>query len=215
MSRLSLMGITAGLFSAFLAISGAAHASDKAAHTSDKKEFLGTWQGNDPLDGGLITLEISENVDGDDVLDLRFSDTFIRACTVSPIANLPPGDAVDRGRGIYLGYARAKGNDLVSTGKFPGAGRVTAGMQDVPGGVSDLILSPAGSSIVQVPIYCYKASAPDTPFFSVKAFWKMRKVGDVLVLTGTLFTDDSSTPYPVVETADGPNSMRFRKVNKD
>jgi hypothetical protein len=122
------------------------------------------------------------------VLDLRFSDTFIRACTVPPIANLPAGDAVDKRRGIYLGYARAMGRDLVSTGSFPGAGRVTDGVQDVPGGASDI------------------------PFFSVRAFWKMRKVGDVLVMTGSLFTDDSSTP--AVETTDGPNSMRFRRINK-
>ena len=198
--------MTIGLFCVLVALSG-------SQRGSDKKDFLGIWQGNDPLDGGLITLEISENAGDDDVLDLRFSDTFIRACTVPPIANLPAGDAVDNRRGIYLGYARAAGKDLVSTGSFPGAGRVTAGVQEVPGGTSDP-LSAAGNNIVQVPIYCYKASAPDTPFFSVKAFWKMRKVGDVLTLTGTLFTDDSGTPYPAVETADGPNSMRFRRVNK-
>ncbi len=207
MFSLSLVRMTVGLFSVFVAFSGAAHASDN-------REFLGIWQANDPLDGGLITLEITENVGGDDVLDLRFSDTFIRACTVPPIANLPTGDAVDRRRGIYLGYARARGKDLVSTGTFPGAGRFTAGVQDVPGGTSDPILSPAGSTIVQVPIYCYKASAPDMPFLSVKAFWKMRRAGDILVLTGTLFTDDSSTPFPAVETSDGPNSLRFRRINR-
>lgn len=148
------------------------------------------------------------------MLDLRFSDTFIRACTVSPIANLPDGDAVDNRRGIYLGYAKAKGKDLVSTGSYPGAGRVTDGVQDVPGGDSDPALSAVGSAIVQVPIYCYRASAPGTPFFSVNAFWKFRKTGDVLIMTGTLFTDDVSTPYPAIETADGPNSMRFHKINK-
>jgi hypothetical protein len=207
MCRLPFKEMTLGLFAMFVACAGAAHAADK-------QEFLGIWQGNDPLDGGLITLEISENAGGDDVLDLRFSDTFIRACTVPPIANLPAGDAVDRRRGIYLGYATAKGKDLVSTGTYPGAGRVTAGVQDLPGGMSDPILSPAGSTIVQVAMYCYRASAPDTPFLSVRAFWKMRRVGDILVLTGTLFTDDSSTPYPSIETADGPNSIRFRRINK-
>ena len=205
MNRLSVRGMTVGLFAVFVVLSAAAHASDK-------KDFLGIWQGNDPLDGGLITLEITESAGGDDVLDLRFSDTFIRACTVPPIANLPAGDAVDKRRGIYLGYARAIGKDLVSTGSFPGAGRVTAGVQDVPGGTSDEVLSPADSTLVQVPIYCYRASAPDIPFLAVRAFWKMRKVGDVLVMTGSLFTDDSSTP--AVETTDGPNSMRFRRINK-
>ncbi|MCE5307329.1 MAG: hypothetical protein LLG20_06780 [Acidobacteriales bacterium] len=207
MNRLSFKGLIAGLFLSSVTFSGAMHASDK-------KDFLGIWQGNDPLDGGLITLEITEHVGGDDILDLRFSDTFIRACTVPPIANLPVGDAVDNRRGIYLGYAKAQGKDLVSTGSFPGAGRVIAGAQEVPGGTSDQVLSPAGSTVVQVPIYCYKASAPGTPFLSVQAFWKMRKVGDALVMTGTLFTDDPSTPYPAIETADGPNSMRFHKINK-
>lgn len=205
MHTLSVKAMTVALFSLFLALSGPEHASGK-------KDFLGIWQGNDPLDGGLITLEITEDASSDDILDLRFSDTFIRACTVFPIANLPAGDAVDNRRGIYLGYARAKGKELVSTGTFPGAGRVTAGVQDIPGGVSDPILSPVDSDVVQVPIYCYKASAPDTPFFSVNAFWKMRRQGDVLVMTGSLFTDDSSTP--AVETADGPNSMRFHRIDK-
>jgi len=207
MNGLTFKVVTLGLFSVLATLSGAGHASHKT-------NFLGIWQGNDPLDGGLLTLEITESAGGDDVLDLRFSDTFIRACTVPPVANLPAGDAVDRGRGIYLGYASAMGRDLVSTGSFPGAGRVTAGVQEVAGGTSDPTLSPAGSAIVQVPIYCYQASAPDKPFFSVSAFWKMRNVGDVLILTGTLFTDDSSTPFPAVETADGPNSMRFRRISK-
>ncbi len=205
MKWLSLKGMTLGLFSVLAVFSGAERASVK-------KDFLGIWQGNDPLDGGLITLEITEDASAADVLDLRFSDNFIRACTVAPIANLPAGDAVDNRRGIYLGYARARGRDLVSTGSFPGAGRVTAGVQYIPGGASDPILSPPGSTLVQVPIYCYKASAPDMPFFSVNAFWKMRQEGEVLVLTGSLFTDDSSTP--AVETADGPNSLRFRRINK-
>jgi hypothetical protein len=205
MSRFSFTGMAVTLVSVLIALSGAAYASDR-------QNFLGTWQGNDPLDGGLITLEITENADDGDVLDLRFSDTFIRACTVQPVANLPAGDAVDKRRGIYLGYARARGKDLVSTGKFPGAGIVTGGVQEVPGGTSDPGLSPAGSTIVQVPIYCYRASAPGTPFFSVAAFWKIRRVADVLVLTGTLFTDDSSTLS--LETADGPNSMRFRRIDK-
>ncbi len=207
MKRLLFAGMTLELLFSVVALLG-------APPPSDKKEFLGIWQGNDPLDGGLITLEITEHPGDDDVLDLRFSDTLIRACTVPPIANLPAGDAVDRGRGIYLAYAKPMGRDLVSTGRFPGAGRVTAGVQDVPGGIADQKLSPAGSTVVQVPIYCYKASAPDKPFFSVNAFWKMRRVADVLILTGTLFTDDSSTPFPAVETNDGPNSMRFRRINK-
>ena len=205
MNWLSLKAMTVGLFSVLVGLSG-------AEHTSDKKDFLGIWQGNDPVDGGIITLEITENAGDDDQLDLRFSDTFIRACTVPPIARLPIGDAVDNRRGIYLGYSRAKGKDLVSTGSFPGAGRVTAGVQDIPGGISDPLLSPADSTIVQVPIYCYRASAPDMPFFSVNAFWKMRLTGDVLVMTGTLFTDDLSTA--AVETNDGPNSMRFRRIDR-
>jgi hypothetical protein len=212
MDRLIVKGLTLGLFFVFLASSGAEHASNKAEHASNKKDFLGIWQGNDPLDGGLITLEITEDADDDDVLDLRFSDTFIRACTVPPPEGFPGGNSVDNRRGIYLGYARAMGKDLISTGYFPGAGRVANGVQDIPGGVSEPLLSPAGSTLVQVPIYCYKASAPDRPFFSVNAFWKMRKVGDVLLMTGSLFTDDSSTPE--IETDNGPNSMRFRRINK-
>ncbi len=183
-----------------------------AEHGSKDKKFAGIWQGNDPLDGGILTLEITEDVADPNVLDLRFSDTFIRACTVPPIKNLPAGDGVDNRRGIYLGYAMARGKDLVSTGRFPGAGRVTDGEQDVPGGTSDPTVSPAGSTIVQVPIYCYKASAPDVPFFSVHAFWKIRLEDDVLVMTGSLFTDDLGTPD--VEVTDGPNSIRFHRINK-
>ncbi len=206
MKSVLFRGIAVGFFSVLTVFGG--------PHGSDKRHFLGVWQGNDPLDGGIITLEITENVSSNDVLDLRFSDTFIRACTVPPIQNLPPGEAVDNRRGIYLGYATAMGKDLVSTGSFPGAGRFTAGVQEIPGGTSDPTLSPAGSTIIQVPIYCYKASSPDAPFLSVHAFWKMRRVGEVLVLTGTLFTDDASTPFPAVETADGPNSMRFHRISK-
>ncbi len=95
MNWLSVKGMTIVLFTVFSISAG-------PERPSDKKGFLGIWQGNDPLDGGLLTLEITENATDSDVLDLRFSDTFIRACTVPPIANLPAGDAVDNRRGIYL-----------------------------------------------------------------------------------------------------------------
>ena len=125
-------------------------AASTAADKGDSRAFLGVWQGNDPLDGGFITLEITRHAGDPDVLDLRFSDTFIRACTVEPIPNLPTGDSVDARRGIYLAFAQASGGNLLSTGNVSGAGRVTGGVQDIPGAPSDPTLSPAGARLIEV-----------------------------------------------------------------
>lgn len=183
-------------------------AASNAAERDDSPTFLGTWQGIDPLDGGLITPEITRHPGEPDVLDLRFSDTFIRACTLEPIRNLPSGESVDGRRGIYLGFAWAWGGNLVSTGSVPGAGRMTGGVQDVRGGPS---LSPAGAYIVEVPIFSFRSSAPDRPFMVGAGFWRFWKTGDVVMMTGTLCTDDPGTAE--VETGDGPNSVRFRRIS--
>lgn len=196
-----------------VAVGRPAAAGRQAAASDAASDFIGIWQGNDASDGGQITLEITRNPENRKILDLRFNDTFIRACTIPPIPNLPVGDAVDQRRGIYLGQAKAVGKKLVSTGSVPGAGRVTGGVQEIPGGQADQSLSYEGADLVQVQVFCYLASSPGKPFLALSAFWQFRLKGGTLLMTGSLVTDDSSTPN-VIETEDGPNSMRFQRISQ-
>ena len=82
-----------------------------------KPEWQGLYKAVDPLDGGVITLSISCGAAGPDAVNLRFSDTFIRACTSLP-AVLPDGwtgagPAYNR-RGLYLAEAVESGDKLVT-----------------------------------------------------------------------------------------------------
>ncbi len=68
------------------------------------KPFLGLWRAVDPLDGGLITVSITDN-DRDRKLKLRFNDTFIRLCQ-------PEAGTAKTGRGISEGIGTVDRNIL-------------------------------------------------------------------------------------------------------
>lgn len=72
-------------------------------------------------------------------------------------------------------------------------------------------MSYEGADLVQTRVFCYEADDPVVPFLAVSAFWKFRLRGGTLLMTGSLVTDDSSTE--VIETEDGPNSMRFQRIS--
>lgn len=63
----------------------------------DVGDFLGLWQGVDPLDGSPVRLSLSD-IDGDGVLELTMQEDFFTTCF-----NLGP--AYSRGRGVITGTA--------------------------------------------------------------------------------------------------------------
>lgn len=132
---------------------------------SSVENFVGLWQGVDPLDGGRITLSISPSdpkgeLSGD--LDLRFNDTYIRICAP--------------GRGIYLADANVSGNYLTRIGK-PDEGQTE---RDIP---------------VSIYCYSEdkKAKVPGTLKTS-KVRWRFTTEGKILKMTGTLFQGEPSLP---------------------
>lgn len=132
---------------------------------SSEENFVGLWQGIDPLDGGRITLSISPSdpkgeLSGD--LDLRFNDTYIRVCAP--------------GRGIYLANANVSGNYLTRVGK-PDEGQTE---RDIP---------------VSIYCYSEdkKAKVAGTLKTS-KVRWRFTIEGKILKMTGTLFQGEPSLP---------------------
>jgi hypothetical protein len=132
---------------------------------SPEDNFVGMWQGVDPLDGGRITLSISPSdpagtSSGD--LDLRFNDTYIRVCAP--------------GRGIYLADASVSGNRLVRVGT-PDEGQTEF---DIP---------------VSIYCYSEdkKAKVPGT-LKTNRVRWIFTREGKILIMTGTLFQGEPALP---------------------
>jgi hypothetical protein len=78
---------------------GVAMAGPDSRHGSrDASDFLGLWQGVDPLDGSPVRLSLSD-VNGDGTLELTQQDDFFTTCF-----NLDPA-TYSRGRGVVRGAA--------------------------------------------------------------------------------------------------------------
>ena len=132
----------------------------------------GLYLGVDTLDGGIISLSVSDG-DGPGAKNLRFSDTFIRACTSLP-GGLPDGwegaGPPDSRRGVYLVDA------VASEG-------------------STALVSAEGDASVPVQIYCF-AGPNDAEFapgveFNAALAWTFDQGGDGILMSGSLFTGES------------------------
>jgi len=168
--------------------------------TNNASDWFGLWRAVDPLDGGVITLSISagSSDDGSDHgVNLRFSDTFIRACTSVPTL-LPDGwigaGPPESKRGIYLAEANVSGDKLVSMGE--GNDEVPVQIYCFSGG-DDADKAPEGSPGVQA---------------NVDILWTFQHVGGSIVMSGTLFTGESAlSPNAGGVTAGGDLTARFHR----
>jgi len=146
----------------------------------------GMYSGVDPLDGGIITLDIGEEDNGH--YNLRFSDTFIRACTDKILSKkLPAGfegaGPLDSKRGIYLANARADGKQLVS---------LTDGDVSIP-----------------IDIFCYSSptdSLQPKAKFDANVKWTFNWEEDIVIMSGSLFAGET-------ELAGGYRNMRFHHIS--
>ncbi len=140
-------------------------ASTFANAESPENNFVGLWQGIDPLDGGRITLSISPSDPKGatrGALDLRFNDTYIRICAP--------------GRGIYLADANVRGDHLVRVGT-PDEGQTE---YDVP---------------ISIYCYSEdKTSKVPGVLKNNKVRWRFTREGKLLKMTGTLFQGEPSLP---------------------
>lgn len=148
----------------------------------------GMYRGVDPLDGGKITLDIARAQE-DGQYDLRFSDTFIRACTKRPSGVLPEGfegaGPSYSKRGLYLAKAMAE-NDTATS-----------------------LVSLDGDLEVPITIYCF--SGPDDEeqpwtLYNASVMWTFYRAGDVLIMSGDLFAGETEKPG-------GYQNMRFHHIS--
>ena len=166
-----------------------------AAQPSD---WHGLYKSVDPLDGGIITLSVSGGAAGGDAVNLRFSDTMIRACTSLPQV-LPPnwtGAGPDYSkRGLYLADAMISGNKLVTS---------------------------EDADMVPIQIYCFAGAADETvdgsPGVEINATtpieWSFTRDKDGgIIMDGSLFSGENAL-QPIAEgaiTAGGDLTVRFHK----
>lgn len=160
------MSKSLAVFFAALGITGLMMASPVSVKAESPEEnFIGMWEGIDPLDGGRITLSISPSdpagkSTGD--LDLRFNDTYIRVC--------------ESGRGIYLADASVSGNRLIRVGP-PDEGQTKF---DIP--VSIYCFSEAKEAKVTETLKTNKVR------------WVFMREGKILKMSGTLFKGEPPLP---------------------
>jgi len=160
----------------------------------------GLYLGVDTLDGGIITLSVSDG-DGAGAKNLRFSDTFIRACTSLP-GGLPDGwegaGPSDSRRGIYLVDAVADEG---------AAALVSAG----------------GDAAVPVQIYCFAgpgdaALADGRPGveFDAALAWTFDEADGGIIMSGSLFNGESKlVANDGTPAVGGDNAVRFHKTSDD
>ena len=156
--------------------------------TESSTTWAGMYAGVDPKDGGVVTLSIGQ-LDDSGPLKLRFSDTFIRACTSLPSAFLPAewegsGPTWSK-RGIFLADAVADDAALVSPID--------------------------GSTNVAVEIYCFSGENDvDKPWalYNDTVTWSFEKRGGVVYMSGNYFFDSEQTDH-----AGGIENMRFHYIS--
>jgi len=160
--------------------------------SSPKSGWTGMYAGVDPLDGGLITLSVSDH-GNDGSVNLRFSDTFIRACTSVP-TGLPEGwvgaGTPESKRGIYLADAKVDGSSLVGA---------------------------SGEESVPVQIYCYSGpdddAQPGTEFDASITWTFTDNDNGYFVMSGSLFNGENSLISSDGTAANGgDNAVRFHQI---
>jgi hypothetical protein len=95
--------VVAGLLSASAVAAGAGPDPGQ----KDAKDFLGLWQGVDPLDGSPVRLSLSD-IDDDGVMELTMQEDFYTTCF-----NLGP--TYSRGRGVVTGTATVASKNVLDT----------------------------------------------------------------------------------------------------
>jgi len=139
----------------------------------------------------LITLSVSNSSKDSGKKDLRFSDTFIRACTNLPSPALPSGwegSGTDHSRrGIYLAHAYVDGSSLIGQN---------------------------GESNVSIEIFCFAgandSSQPGVGFNEDTAWTFDQAEGGYVVMSGSLFDGETALVSLEGELAAGGEFSRLR-----